>query len=211
MMQYILFLGGGIVLALIGATVGVYTTKHYVAADDSVDELDIEGGSGFTITDKARKQDGKLKSFFGAYTGERKRQKALSKGYVRWHLVGSSFEKPKYVDPERKQGGTVPELEYDNETYVFPENASVPSQSEGVPVFVHREGESEPLDLRDSWGEAIDAGALREYLDTRVTSTSPEDSGGLLSGMGFSWDPMDVLRYGILALVVGFVALEVLS
>lgn len=192
-------------VALAGAS---FAAGYYYAGEreDSKDlELieGLEGGEGFEMASHA---GASRPGILSSYLRERKKRSALGKGVVRWHLVGASFESPKYIKPKRKEGGNVPEVEYEGETYVFPEKAAVPSEEEGVPVVVHRVGEAEPISLRDSWEDAIDAGTLAQYLTLRVTSTKPTT--GLLDGLGLAggWDAMTVFRYGLLA-IIGFAVL----
>jgi len=169
-----------------------------------IEELDgVENGAGFKAYEGAESS-----GVLSAWLARRKKQSVLEDGKVRWHLVDSSLSEPMYVEPEAQGGGSQPELKYEGMTYVFPHGASVPSQEEGVPTFVHRKGESDPIDLRDDWDLALDAKALSDYLTMRVTSDAPEGGGlGFLSDM----DTMDMLRYGILGLVVLFVAFQMMG
>lgn len=176
-----------------------------------VEELEeLDRGSGFRMAASADSAEGKLSSLAKAYGGNREKARALKKGYIRWHVVGSNFSEPRYVNPEQ-EGSGIPELEYNGQTYLFPPDATVPAQEEGVPVMIHRKGEAEPINLEDSWNEAIDAGSLKQYLTERVTSEAPEETGGGMLGSLADMDSMAILRYGIIAMVVVFVALEVLG
>lgn len=125
----------------------------------------------------------------------RKQEKMASEGYIRWHLVGDSFNQPKYVKPERKGGG-IPEKEVDGETYLFPKSAMVPADN-GMWTIIHREGEADPVNLRDPVKTAIDADRLKEYLDLRVSSSSPSwfDSIG-------SYDIIKVAIAGVIVFAV---------
>lgn len=194
-----LFIAGGIV----GSTVKGLLTP------DVVEPLELEHGNGFTISEAAGSSGG-VSGLLSSVGEKRQKSKALSDGHVRWHLLDSAFTEPKYVAPERKNGGNIPELKHDDQVYLFPKDAALPGEEDGVPVVVHRKGESEPINLRDSWGESIDASSLAEYLTTRVAADSPESQGGL--GLDFlaDMDSMDMLRLLIIGLVIAFVALEVL-
>ena len=182
--------------------------RDYVDQNQDASELHIEidsiGGNvreGFEIYDTGSK------GLLGSYLQEREKSKALKKGMVRWHLVGSSFEKARYIKPEREPGGSIPEVEHDGETYLFPPEAARPSQEEGVPVFVHREGESDPVELADDWELSVDAKQLKDYLDSRVSSTDPK---GLGLGLG-DMEPMDILKYGVLGLVLLFILIQLMN
>lgn len=186
---------GGLALILLGYLAGYFMGFGRKEHQDLKKLDDIEGGEGFEMTAYGPGEDA---GFIRTYLRDKKKRAALSKGMVRWHLVGSNFSQAMYVKPERENGGNIPEIEHGDETYVFPEDAAVPSEEEGVPVVVHRVGESEPINLRDSWEDAIDAGTLTQYLTLRVTSQAP--SKGLLDGMG-DWDSMKIFRYGLLGIV----------
>lgn len=195
-------------LATVLLMVAAFATGWYRASGgENSRDLEVieglEGGDGFQMTSYGPSDDVGL---LQTYLRSRKKRKALSKGMVRWHLVDSSFSKPKYIKPEREEGGNIPEVKMNGETYCFPEDATVPSEEEGVPVVVHRAGESDPINLRDSWEDAVDAGTLSQYLTLRVTSKKPKT--GLLDGLGLGggWDPMTVFRYGLLA-IIGFAVL----
>jgi hypothetical protein len=212
MIQYIAYGVAGIALAGGGAWAGARYAKNKFE-DSPVEELEgIEHGSGFRMADTARNAEGAFASAVKSFADRRDKQKALSKGFVRWHLVGSNFSEPMYVKPEPDEGN-VPTLEYEGGRYMFPPDASVPAQEEGVPVVVHRMNEAEPINLADSWEESVSASALEEYLTLSVTSDPPEGgSGGLLgSGMLAGMDSMDIMRLGIIAIVVFFVLMEVLG
>jgi hypothetical protein len=193
--------GLGFVASIVFLVVG-YAYGARSAANVDIQALDdIEGAEGFEIYDTGSK------GLLGSYLQEREKSKALKKGMVRWHLVGSSFEKARYIKPEREPGGSIPEVEHDGETYLFPPNAARPSQEEGVPVFVHREGESDPVELADDWELSVDAKQLKDYLDSRVSSTDPK---GLGLGLG-DMEPMDILKYGVLAIVLLFILIQVMN
>lgn len=130
---------------------------------------------------------------------KRKEKKALSAGYVRWYLITDSISTPRYIKPEREEGGSVPEFEYNDETYLFPENAMVPDEEDGVWTVMHREGQAEPINLREGNGDALDANALSEYLTMRVTSQDP--SGLSLPGLG-NLSTQQIMQYGLLVIIV---------
>ena len=123
----------------------------------------------------------------------KKRQKLIGDGYVQWFLIGDSFNQARFVKPERKGGG-IPELEVDGQTYLFPRDALVPS-SDGMWTCLHREGEADPINIRDPARLAIPADELKEYLDLRVSSSAP----GLLDGLGL--DTGDLIKIAVAGLI----------
>jgi hypothetical protein len=200
--------------ALLGVTVlvGSAVTSRLRGGSSDAPSHDMEVINGLdkgTGVQFARygKGEGRSKSLIRAYLRRRKKEKALKKGCVRWHLVGASFSAPMYVKPEAKEGGNVAEIEYEGNTYLFPKEAMVPAEEEGVPTIVHREGEADPINLRDEWDLAIGSNTLKEYLTLRIMNPKPSGLGSLLGGL----DSMDILRYGIIGLVVLFIAMEFLG
>lgn len=203
---YITIAGIGASLMLIGGYAG-FRWKE-ASMEDDLEEVDgIGKGTGFEVQ-KYKDDKGILSTAASAYYTEQKKDKALSEGYVRWHLIDSSMSSPMYVSPEREAGGNVAELKKDGETYLFPKSAMVPSEEEGVPVVVHRKGEADPVDLSTDWDLALDAKTLQEYLTQRVTSTEPESDGWNLPNL-LNMDPMSLLQYLIIGIIVAFILLEV--
>jgi len=132
----------------------------------------------------------------------KKREKLIGDGYVQWYRIGDAVPHPKFVKPKRKGGG-IPELEVDGETYLFPRDALVPSE-EGGWVCIHREGEADPINIRDPVRLSIPSDELKEYLDLRVSSSAP----GLLDGLGL--DMGDFIKIAI-AGVIAFAAFQQVS
>lgn len=129
----------------------------------------------------------------------KKREKLIGDGYVQWYLIGDAVSRPKFVKPKRKGGG-VPELDYNGETYLFPEDAKVPS-ADGMWTVMHREGEADPINIRDPVRLSIPADELKEYLDLRVSSSAP----GLLDGLGL--DSGDLIKIAI-AGIIGYAVFQ---
>jgi len=132
----------------------------------------------------------------------KKREKLIGDGYVQWYLIGDAVGQPKFVKPKRKGGG-IPELDHDGETYLFPRQALVPSE-DGMWVCIHREGEADPINIRDPARLSLPSDELKEYLDLRVSSSAP----GLLDGLGI--DSGDLIKIGI-ALIIGFAVFQQMS
>lgn len=132
----------------------------------------------------------------------KKRQKLIGDGYVQWYLIGDAVPHPTFVKPKRKGGG-IPELDHDGETYLFPRDALVPSE-EGGWVCIHREGEADPINIRDPARLSIPSDELKEYLDLRVSSSAP----GLLDGLGIGTG--DLIKIAIAGLIA-FAAFQQVS
>ena len=125
----------------------------------------------------------------------KKRRRLAGKGYVQWFLIESGWPTPKFVKPEPKGGGMF-ELKHGGNRYLFPRSAMIPSVDQGMWTVVHREGEADPINIRDPSRSSIRTDELEEYLNTRVMSSPP----GLLDKLDL--DSQDVVKYGLAALFV---------
>lgn len=141
----------------------------------------------------------RLKQYYRTRKWLKKRQKLIGDGYVQWYLIGDAVNHPKFVKPGRKGGG-IPELEVDGETYLFPRDALVPSE-DGMWTCIHREGEADPINIRDPARLSIKADELKEYLDLRVSSSAP----GLLDGLGI--DAGDAVKI-MIALIIAYAVFQ---
>lgn len=136
----------------------------------------------------------KLRDLWRTRKWLKKRRKLKGEGYVMWYLVDDTVSRPMFVQPERKGGG-IPEYEHDDETYLFPRSAMVPSEG-GMWTIMHRKGEAQPINIDDPGSPSVSSDALKEYLTMRVSASSP----GLLDGLGL--DSGDLLKI-MVALIIG--------
>jgi len=139
------------------------------------------------------------------YSTYRKRRKLATKGYVQWYFMDSTFPTPKYVKPE-EQGGGIPELKHDGDRYLFPREALVPSETEGMWTAVHKRGDAMPINLGTPGRPAIESDELEEYLNLRVSAEPP-------SALDFLFDiePEQLLTYTIIGLAIFMIAFQVLG
>ncbi len=180
------------------------SASHYLSRGDPIgDAYASQNASVGEVYSRkpAPVKGGWLSSLKKVYRG-RRRKKALKKGYVRWYLLGDSISEEQLVKPKFKDGGNIPEVEVDGETYLFPEEAMIPSADDGVYVCMHRKGRADPIDLRSDNSYAIGAKTLKEYLTMRVTSSKP----GLGLGLG-DLDTKQLMTYGLLA-IIGYAVLQ---
>lgn len=160
--------------------------------DDNPDEVDAEIINLEPLNVK--------ESWFPAikyWRRHRKRKKYASKGYFQWYLLDGTMPEPKFVKPKH-YGGGIPELKHNGTRYLFPPNAALPSEREGIRTIFHKKGEADPVNVRDPSKNAIGSDELNEFLQKRVTASAPSwfDK--------FDLDPEDLVKYsiGILILVV---------
>lgn len=108
----------------------------------------------------------------------RKRRKLAKSGYVEWYLIDGTFPTPSYIKPS-DEGGAMLEYEHGDQTYLFPRQAAIATERQGMWTYIHRKGEADPINLRQSNRHSVDAGALQEYLDMRVSKEPPSWLGNL--------------------------------
>lgn len=138
-------------------------------------------------------------SLFGplaAYRHLRKQRKLAGNGYVKWYLVDDGWPRPKFVKPTDKGGGQF-EYEYDDETYLFPREAMLPSKDEGMWTVIHDHGDATPRNLRQPGEFGVSAQQLNNYVTSRVTIEPP----GWLSGLS-NLGAQDLFKYAIMGFIV---------
>jgi hypothetical protein len=149
-----------------------------------------------------RQSGGKLSYIRDWYRYAKRRQQKADDGYVQWFLLdGARWPEPMFINPTPKGGG-IPEFEHDDVTYVFPDEALVASEREGMWTAIHVKGEAEPLNLADPSRESMDADVLAEYLTMRVTASPPS----LLDGLP-NISPRTIL-YVAIGLTIAWAALQ---
>lgn len=163
---------------------------------DEADEADaFEDPKTFRPPDIRDTRFGPLGAYLAFRNDRRKRKKYATKGYVKWYLLDGSFPDAKFIQP-KLNGGGVPEYKHDGTRYIFPKEAMVPSQREGMWTAMHAEGQADPINLRDDLEYGIPGDRLREYLDTGLSSSPP----GLFDKLDLT--PQKLLQYA----VYGFIA-----
>jgi hypothetical protein len=115
---------------------------------------------------------GMLGDFLQWRKRHKKEKKLAKQGYVRWHLVDGTWGSPKYVKPELKGGG-IREHKEDGIRYLFPDRAKVPDSMSGMWTYVHKHGESQPINMAEPSELAIKGDELDEYITKKVTSDPP--------------------------------------
>ena len=193
-------------VVLVGVFISVVAVRQRARTDDGDDEplverLEDDPDNLVTLPepDLRTASFGIVGQFFKFWQYRRKQRKLARKGYVKWILINGVYPRPMYIRPELKGGGQIPEYEYDGETYLFPRDAAVPDARSGMWTVTHKEGESEPLNLRDPSENAISAKSLDEYLGMRVSSSPP----GLLDKLGLKdIGPEEAIMYSIAAVIL---------
>lgn len=126
-----------------------------------------------------------------------KAKKLARKGYVKWYKIGASMSAPQWVKPTADGAGVLEYYDKEDEvTYLFPTGAMVNDESTGAYVAVHREGEAEPINLRDPAMPPIPADRLEEIINLEAESDAPS----MFDRMDL--DPQTLLWVGIAGMLI---------
>lgn len=171
----------------------------------TIDDVPDTPGASVTVPtpDLAGSRFGVLGELLALWRNRKKKRRLGKKGYVRWQLVGETWESPRYIKPEKKAGG-VGEYELDGETYFFPTKAMRPAPRFGLQTVIHKRGIADPINLDDPDEYAVPADVLNEYLTKRVTSSAP----GLMEQ--FDVDTSDAIKIAIAVVIVAAAAQQYL-
>lgn len=120
--------------------------------------------------------------------------KLAKRGYVRWYRLGSTMSRPKWVKPEQ-EGTGVPKYDDGGQPYYFPKEAMVSDSLTGAWTAIHREGEADPINLRDPAYPGIETDLVERIINLEAEDKPP----GLLDSLtGLSTQAM---IYGGMALM----------
>jgi hypothetical protein len=209
-------------LGIIGASVVVLIAVagfiyHRVSKTDGVDEAEVVPDGG-TVERRFKTEDGEaqLISFdepqmetarwglpqklWRMRRKMKKRKRFANNGYIQWYLIDDTYPSPKFVKP-KTDGSGVPYVEHDGKRYLFPKDAMVASEEQGMWTIAHKKNEADPINLRDPSKNAIPADTLQEMADLMVSASKP----GLLDK--FDMDAKSVFRWLIIGLI-GFAILQ---
>jgi len=110
-----------------------------------------------------------------------KQRKAAKKGWVKWYRIGSNMSAPKWVAPKR-EGSGLPKVTVNGEPYYFNPDAMITDAETGAYVAVHREGESDPINLQDPAYPGIEADLMERTINMEAESDPP----GFFDSFGMS-------------------------
>lgn len=206
---YALLGGGGLVVGLLLGAVPVYALMKRRESEtppplpEDEDSVEAVEDPRVPDPDEVTLEKPNLKTAKWGTVGElvltwrylKKRRKLAGKGYVQWLLIGDTYPTPKFVKPEEKGGGML-EYKHDGKRYLFPKDAMVPSDEQGLWTIVHQQGDANPLNLKDPLVPAIKADSLEEYLTMRLSSSPPS----FLDK--FDLDAQDAMTYAIAGTVL---------
>ncbi|WP_049970767.1 hypothetical protein [Haladaptatus cibarius] len=115
------------------------------------------------------------------------------KGYVKWYRLDSTLTSPQWVKPEQ-DGSGLPKVTVDGQPYYFPRKAMVADGDTGAWVALHREGEADPINLRDPAYPGIEVDLVERTINLEAEDKPPGFFDNLFGGMS-----QTALMYGLLA------------
>lgn len=184
-----------IVAGLLSLLVLVYWTHRRPSIDEQVEHL-VEQADDEPLTfappDVSPSPWGALKTWYHLSRANR----LAKKGYVKWYRLGSTMSRPKWVKPTAEGAGT-PKVTVSGQPHYFPKEAMVADARTGAWVAVHREGEADPLNLRDPAYPGIETDAMERIINLEAEDKPP----GFLDNLDISPQMMMYLVIGLLFLL----------
>jgi hypothetical protein len=123
-------------------------------------------------------------------------RKLAKKGYVKWYRVGSTMSRPTWVKPTL-EGQGLPKHENDDGPYYFPKEAMVSDELTGAWVAMHREGEADPINLREPAYPGIETDLVERTINLEAEDKPP----GLLDKLSMGGLSTQAMIYGGMALL----------
>lgn len=189
----------GVLVVILGAAAW-YAWRQYTAGiEQRVDEL-VENEDG-PIQFKPPEVRRSVFDVLRVTRHYQRGQRLAKKGYVKWYKLGSTISRPKWVKP-RQQGAGTPKVTEDGQPYYFPKEAMVADELTGAYVAVHREGEADPINLRDPAYPGIEADLMERIINLEAEDKPP----GWLDNLAF--DEQTLLYGGIAVLFVIYAAYQ---
>lgn len=199
MNQYLLAAGGLALLGVLAFAGAYYYYRQYRDAKSSVLEEylgDVEetDGDGVLVSFDAPDVGLGLWGFLTMWYHHARRRKMARKGYVLWHRLDSRLQSPTWVKPTQNGEG-IPTVKIDGQPYFFPKDAMVTDQETGAYVAMHREGEADPLNLRDPAYPGLEVDLAERTINLLAEDKPP----GFLDDL-FGMD-QTTLMYGMIAVL----------
>lgn len=109
-------------------------------------------------------------------------KRLANKGYVKWHRLDSTLSRPEWVKPEQ-DGSGVPKITVDGQPYYFPRDAMVTDGLTGAWTALHREGEADPINLRDPAYPGLEVDLVERTINLEAEDEPPGMLDDLFGGM----------------------------
>lgn len=165
----------GFVGMLAGAAVtgAAWYYRNTDELDDRLDDLlrDVSDDAR-RVTFEPPEISGSVLDYFRVMRHLQRGNRLAKKGYVRWHRLDSTLGAPEWVKPEQDGTGT-PKYTIGGQPYYFPKDAMVTDQRTGAWVAVHREGEADPINLRDPAYPGIETDLIERIINLEAENKPP--------------------------------------
>jgi len=201
----IVLAGGALAAVGSGALAGGWLLKEKAAdrADKRVETVLDEADSPVEFPAPEMRM-GPL-DYFRAMRHLQVQKKAAQKGYVKWFRLGSTMQRPRWVNPTPSGSGP-PKVTIDGQPYYFERDSMLIDERTGAHVAVHIEGESDPINLSDPAYPGIEADRMERIINLEAEDKPP----GLFDGLA-DMDSQTMLWLGIGLLFILFAAYRYLG
>lgn len=109
-------------------------------------------------------------------------KRLATKGYVKWYRLDSTLSRPEWVKPEQ-DGSGVPKVTVDGKPYYFPKDAMITDGVTGAWVALHRDGEGDPINLRDPAYPGMEVDLVERTINLEAEDEPPGVWDDLFGGM----------------------------
>ena len=184
---------GLIFIGAVGAAYWFYQ-KYKNGVDDELDELLEENDE--VAFDPPEVKNSPL-DYFRVMRHYQRAKKLAKKGYVRWYVLDSTMSRPQWIKPEQ-EGTGVAKYKDGDQPYYFTKEAMVADELTGAWTALHREGEADPVNLRDPAYPGIETDLVERIINLEAEN---EPSTSLLGLGGLSTQQLMWLGIGALFIV----------
>ena len=187
------------VLSLLGIA-GAGAAYYYYEQNREAREQDFEAyldelEEGEPVDFKPANVSAGLLGIIAEWRHVAKSKRMAKKGYVKWYKLDSTLSRPTWVKP-KQSGSGVPKARSNGKPYYFPKKAMVADSTTGAWVALHREGEADPINLRDPAYPGLEADVVDRVINLEAEDKPPGMLDNLFGGMS-----QQMLLYGSIAIM----------
>ena len=171
------------VLGIAGAVAAYWYFEQYRDARlQDFEYLATRVDDGESIDFSAPDVSGSLLDYVRVARHLKRGQRLAKKGYVKWFRLDSTLSRPTWVKPEQ-DGAGVPKVTVDGQPFYFPKDAMVADATTGAWVALHREGEGDPINLRDPAYPGLEADLVERTINLEAEDKPPGFLDNMFGGM----------------------------
>lgn len=159
------------ILTVAGLAVGYWYYRQYRDnLEDHVDKIIDQSDDEIEFEPPDIRRS--FMDYFRVMRHYQRQSRLAKKGYVKWFRLGSTLSRPVWVKPELEGSGQ-PKVTIDDQPYYFPKEAMVSDTLTGAWVALHREGEADPVNLRDPAYPGIETDLLERTINMEAENKPP--------------------------------------